>query len=128
MSKRCILLGDFEKAVQQLSMALASAPSSDLEKAGCIQYFEFSFELAWKCIKESSLEQGLPECHSPKSCLKLAFSQNWIDDETIWLKMLQARNLMTHTYDAHDALKVYTLLSEFLAELVNLHQKLKEEF
>jgi nucleotidyltransferase substrate binding protein (TIGR01987 family) len=124
MCKQSLLLSDLEKALEQLSKALASSPSSDLEKAGCIQYFEFSFELAWKCIKETSQEQGLPECLSPKSCLRLAFSQEWIDDEETWLNMLQARNLMTHTYDARDALKIYTSLSKFLDELIKLHKKL----
>ncbi|MDZ7808910.1 MAG: nucleotidyltransferase substrate binding protein [Arhodomonas sp.] len=39
------------------------------------------------------------ECRSPKGCFKLAFQQGWIDDEAVWVAMLQDRNLTSHTYD-----------------------------
>jgi uncharacterized protein with HEPN domain len=43
---------------------------------------------------------------------------------TPWQKMLEARNLMAHTYDARRALTVYESLPGFLAELRRLHQVL----
>jgi len=42
---------DFSEAVARLAEALAAPADSDLLRAGCIQYFEFCFELAWKSIK-----------------------------------------------------------------------------
>lgn len=118
------VLEDFEHALKQLDAALKVLPSSDLIKAGCIQYFEFCFELAWKAIKIVAAEQGL-ECRSPKACLKLAFHQGWIDQETLWLEMLDARNRMSHTYHAATALAIYERLQSFQQAMQWLLEKLR---
>lgn len=125
MTKRRFLLEDFEKALEQLKEALNSPKNSDLEKAGCIQYFEFCFELAWKTVQAVSTEEGLPDCLSPKACLKQAFAQGWIDDEKIWLDMLEARNRMSHTYNAADALTIYDSLKSYLPALQKLAGRLR---
>lgn len=106
MNERWIL-ADYAAALDQLRDALQVEPLSDLIKAGCIHYFEFTFELAWKSVKIMADVQGLQPCGSPKSCLKLAFAQGWIDDEGIWLEMIEARNRMSHTYHAQDATRIY---------------------
>lgn len=117
---RRILLADFAKAVQRLTDALSAPARSDLEKAGCIQYFEFCFELAWKSVRLAAEDQGLGDCSSPRSSLKQAFALNWIDNEEAWLDMLSARNRMSHTYNSEDALKVYDHLQTFAQELEKL--------
>lgn len=116
-------LDDFGRAVEQLESALNVSPTNDVIKAGCIQYFEFCFELAWKSIKFASSDEGLPECASPKICLRQVFSQGWIDSEDSWLMMLDARNRMSHTYNARDALTVYGSLPLYLPELKTLYQR-----
>ena len=42
---------DFSEAIARLTEALVVPVDSDLLQAGCIQYFEFCFELAWESIK-----------------------------------------------------------------------------
>lgn len=110
----------YAKAVDELASALASHPSTRLEQAGCIQYFEFSFELAWKAIKVAAERQGMDEVASPRGCLKAAFAQGWINDEAIWLEMLESRNAMAHTYDSDSALRTYDRLVAFLPALGSL--------
>jgi len=114
------IVEDLSAALAQLREALAEPARLDLIKAGCIQYFEFSFELGWKACKVVSAEQGLPDCLSPKACLRQAFTQGWIEDEAIWLEMLDARNRMAHTYDARKALEIYESLPRFHAALQKL--------
>lgn len=114
------IVDDFSAARVQLRSALAEPANLDLIKAGCIQYFEFCFELGWKACKVVSAEQGLPDCLSPKACLRQAFTQGWIDDEPVWLEMLDARNRMAHTYDARKALQIYESLPQFHTALQKL--------
>ena len=124
---KSLLINGFEQALKSLADALASPAQSDLEKAGCIQYFEFCFELAWKSIRVVTGNQGLSDCPSPKACLKQAFAVHWIDHEDIWLEMLSARNRMAHTYNAADALTVYDRLREYRRELEILLAVLKTQ-
>ena len=114
------VLSDFEKSLRQFEKALTVPANDDLIKAGCIQYFEFCFELAWKSIQVLVRKQGLSDCLSPKACLREAFTNGWIQNEEIWLQMLEARNKMSHTYDTDEALKVYASLAGFLPELKSL--------
>lgn len=119
------LIEDFASAVQQLEAALLLHADNDVVKAGCIQYFEFCFELAWKSVKVVSASQGAPDCLSPKSCLRQAYTNGWIASENVWLDMLEARNRMSHTYNAQSALIIYRALPEFLPELKVLLQRLQ---
>jgi nucleotidyltransferase substrate binding protein (TIGR01987 family) len=121
------IIKDFTAALERLQEALSVPAANDLIRAGCIQYFEFCFELAWKSIKVFGVEQGLEDCISPKRCLKLAFSLGWIDDEEIWLEMLAARNRMSHAYDATHALEIYNSLPNFLQALQKLLEELRQE-
>jgi len=123
--KREKILADLERALGQLSAALKTPADSDLIKAGCIQYFEFCFELAWKTIKAVAASLGL-ECRSPKACLRIAFQQGWIDEEAIWLEMLEARNRLSHTYHAETALAIYTRLPDFQRAMEALLHRLKD--
>ena len=81
------LLLDLRMALEQLENALQIPAESDLIKAGCIQYFDFCFELAWKTVKSVAADNGA-EFLSPKSCLKHAYHHDWIADETLRLDML----------------------------------------
>ena len=120
------LLSDLQLALARLEEALKLDSELDVYKAGCIQYFEFTFELAWKAIKATAEEAGLDAGGSPKSSLKTAYQQGWIEDEAVWLEMLEARNRMSHTYDAKDAIKVFGQLAGFIEPLKALVMKLGE--
>jgi nucleotidyltransferase substrate binding protein (TIGR01987 family) len=69
-------------------------------KEGIIQRFEYTFELAWKTLKDKMLEDGLKfERISPKHVFRLAHQSHYVDNIEIWLDMTNDRNLMSHTYD-----------------------------
>ena len=115
-------LTGFIKALGRLEEALAEPPSP-LVRDACIQRFEFSFELGWKAIKESLKQQGL-ECQSPKSCLREAFRQGWIDDENAGIVLLDDQNLTSHTYDEELAEVIYKRLQQHLSFMQGLKAQL----
>ena len=53
-------------------------------------------------------------------------TNGWIGDEETWLKMLDARNRMSHTYRARDAMKVFDPLTGFLPEFYRLLNALRK--
>ena len=94
---------NFEKAYTLLRQALEEGPSSLtlLEKEGVIQRFEYSFELAWKLIKDFLEEGGLIISPvTPRQVLKDAFAAKLIAGGQVWIDMLDHRNLLSHTYDS----------------------------
>ncbi len=126
MVKFELLLKDFSKAVLQFENAIKKKTDEEVKQAGCIQYFEFCFELAWKTLKAFVDYKGILGCNSPRDCFKTAFTFGMIDEEKIWLDMLESRNLTAHTYDFENSLKVYKKLPKYLKEFELLLKKLKE--
>jgi Nucleotidyltransferase substrate binding protein like len=51
----------FRKAFELLGQAVAIEEPSDTERAGMILFFEMTFELAWKMLKDYLEGQGLGE-------------------------------------------------------------------
>lgn len=120
------LLADLKRALAQFQGALKLPTENDVIKAGCIQYFEFTFELLWKTVKRAAEEEGITDCNSPKSALKAAFSNGWIDEEELWLKMLSSRNKMSHSYSTEEAMDVFEQLPAFAEAIQQLVDTLSE--
>ena len=103
----------FARACTRFDEACMSQPSSDLHRAGCIQYFEFTFDLAWKSIQSIAAYYGLEPVKSPRVAFKVAFAQAWLETQTPWLSMLESRNRMAHVYNSDEALEVYDRLHAY---------------
>ena len=118
------LLDSLDRAVERFGEALA-APETDLNRDATIQRFEFCFELAWKAVQKVGRDEGLA-CSSPKDCLRLAFSQGWLEDEAVWLTMLEDRNRTSHTYDEQFARQLYGRLGGYREPLAHLAARLRQ--
>ena len=94
---------NFDRAFVLHREALERGPGvlSLLEKQGVIQRFEFSFELAWKTLKDYLEEGGLVISPvTPRQVIKEAFAAKILSDGQVWINMLDNRNLLSHTYDS----------------------------
>ena len=95
----------FQKAFRLLEQTLAIAQPSEAERAGLIQFFKMSFELAWKVLKDYLEAEGYT-VGSPRDTIKQAFQAGLLDDGYVWLEALQDRNLTVHTYEEKIAVAV----------------------
>ncbi len=87
------------KRLNEANTAYKSNSENDIYQDALIKRFEFTFELAWKSLREFMTEQGyVANIPSPKGVLSLAYSENFIQNEDIWLNMLEDRNLTSHDY------------------------------
>lgn len=93
---------NFQRALLLLRDAMENDVDelNQLEKEGAIQRFEYTFELAWKVLKDKMEFDGIElERISPKVVVRQAFQAKYIDQPDVWLRMIGDRNLMSHTYD-----------------------------
>lgn len=128
MSKFKTKLNNYQDALKRLKEAIAEftqVNSSDVVRDGLIQRFEFTYELAWKTTRDYLATQGIVDKNSPKSVLREAFTQRLIDDELVWLEMIDDRNKTTHLYSQEEAVRVANkIVEKYAAEFDMLLQKL----
>ena len=117
---------NFEKSFLLLKKAIDIKNPSIIEKAGIIQFFEITFELSWKLMKDY-LEYLGYQIKSPREAIKTAYSIELINNGDKWLKMLMDRNLTTHTYDEDNSEEVYEKIkNDYFSLLENLYKKFKK--
>lgn len=78
---------------------LDERPVTELEREGLIQRFEYTWELGWNLIGDYLDHHGvvLPT-KTPRTVLKAAHERGIISNGPEWMKALDARNRMAHTY------------------------------
>ena len=97
-------------------------PLTQLEKEGIVQRFEYTWELAWKTIKDYLEEKGIIlETISPASTIKAAFAAKVIKNGELWMEALDTRNQMSHTYDLKN---FETTVQKIQTDYLNLFEKL----
>jgi len=118
---------NFSRTLEYLEMALLIENPDFIQKAGTIQFFEMSFELAWNTVKDFLEEQGFTDVKSPRSALKKAFEIGIIADGHSWMELLVDRNLTSHTYDEAKAAEVENLIKQkYFPLLKQLHINFKQ--
>lgn len=113
---------NYLKALETLRRAVELAgqrPLSELEQQGLIQGFEFTHELAWNVLKDFLEEQGFVGIIGSKNATREAFKSELLADGQVWMDMIKARNLTSHTYNteiAEDIVK--SILTRFFPAFV----------
>lgn len=116
---------EFSNAVQRLKEALEEK-ENDIIIDGVLHRFEFTFELAWKTMKDYLEYIGVIEkTGSPREIIKSAFEYGMIEDGEAWIKMMLARNSLSHLYDEAKSREVYQDIKNVYFELL---KQLKEKF
>ena len=120
---------NFNRAVKRLNEANTAYKSNcddELYQDAFIKRFEFTFELAWKTLREFLTEQGYRlEIPSPKGVIAFAYREGIIENESVWLDMLESRNLTAHDYGRELAAGIAEKISvRYCKELTALSGKI----
>ena len=102
---------NYQKALLTLAEAsdlAATRALSNLEQQGLIQGFEFTHELAWNVLKDYLEEQGFVGLIGSKNATREAFKNALIADGDVWMDMIKARNMTSHTYSTDIAQGIAT--------------------
>ncbi|MBC6679250.1 HI0074 family nucleotidyltransferase substrate-binding subunit [Zhenpiania hominis] len=101
-------------------------PYDNVVLTGLVGLYEICFEQAWKVMKEILTQHGYEQSAtgSPKTILKTAYKAGMIKDETLWIRALQARNNVVHSYNREIALEI---VKQVKADFYDMFCVLKKE-
>jgi hypothetical protein len=114
---------NYGKALMLLEEAVDANRAADREliKAGIIQYFEFTHELAWKVMKDFLEYEGMTGIVGSRSATREAFNKGLIEEGQAWMDMLETRNITVHAYDP-------LIITEAFEQIVNINVGLLRKF
>ncbi len=95
----------FERALARLREVLA-ASETDIVRDALIQRFEFTFEMAWRCLHRFLELKGERLVQKAWAVLPEVFQSKLIDDAELWDQLREHRNLTSHTYQEAMAVQV----------------------
>ena len=111
------------KALSQLEKALQE-PGNPIVRDASIQRFEFSYELCWKTLKIYLEEMHGIRAVSPRLVFKEAFALDLLENEDIFIEMIESRNTLSRTYNEDQAQSIYVKCGEYLKEMKTVLQNL----
>ncbi len=121
----------FQKALAQLEQATVLSTKrelSDLEREGVIQRFEYTYELAWKTIKDFYEAQGESSIQGSRDAFRLAFQRGLIEHGEVWMQSIKSRQLTVHTYNEKTAKTIYLdIVEQYYFEFLSLKERLHLE-
>lgn len=117
---------DLINAMSRLKEALKEE-ENDLAIDGVLHRYEFTFELAWKTLKDYLNYLGVQQnTGSPREVIQESFANKIIEDGEIWIKMMLARNSLSHLYDEETSREIYEEIKEkYIYEIEKLVNKLE---
>ena len=98
---------------------------SEVIRDSAIQRFEFTLDLCWKMLKTYLEENKGIVCRSPKDCFRQAYQLELIEYDDYWIKLVDLRNLTSHTYKEDLAKEVFAELEKASDHFKSLLQKIE---
>ncbi len=122
-------LKDFGKALDRLKEMLNEPiDANDYVLDATIHRFEFCYELCWKTLKFALERSGHVDSRSARDVFSKAYELDWINNEQLWIDMIDDRNLTSHTYQEPTAREVYEDIKSFYPELRKAYNFLNEKY
>lgn len=103
---------------------------SDIYLDLIVKRFEFTYEMSWKSLKRYLEFLGF-DPKSPRATFKEGYAQGLLDDEDVWLDMIEQRNMSSHIYDESEIKEIldkkYIYKDAFAALRLKLKSCLESE-
>ena len=115
---------NFSRAYSLLREALEGEIEdlNDLEKAGVMRRFKYTFELSWNTLKDRLEHYGIiMDSVTPRNVIRTAAATGWIADGQTWINMLEDRISTSHRYDIE-------LLESVLSNIPNNYLPILDAF
>ena len=118
---------DLINATNRLKEAL-NEEENEIMIDAVLHRYEFTFELAWKTLEDYLEYLGITvNTGSPREVIKESFAHELISDGEIWIKMMLARNSLSHLYDEETSRQVYNeIKSEYIYQIEKLIETLEK--
>ena len=118
---------DLINATNRLKEAL-NEEENEIMIDAVLHRYEFTFELAWKTLKDYLEYLGITvNTGSPREVIKESFAHELISDGEIWIKMMLARNSLSHLYDEETSRQVYNeIKNEYIYQIEKLIETLEK--
>lgn len=134
-------ISSLKKAITSLESSLnvyedfASVKNTNEEvlntlRAGVIQKFEFTYELAWKMMKrwlDLNLNPDVTLGVTKKELFRLSAENALIGDVSKWFTFQTSRNRTSHTYSENVAEEVFVRAKEFLPYVKKFYTQLEKK-
>ena len=120
---------NYELALVELTRDLSvskSKPLSRMEEKGLIKTFEFTFELAWNCMKDICENKDTP-IRGSKDAIYQANKRGLIENFPLWMDMVDSRIKTAHTYHKELADSIAAkIIENYYSEFIKLRDTLKQ--
>jgi len=118
---------EYNNALDRLEEAL-NEKETEIIIDGVLHRFEFTFELAWKTMKDYLEYVGIiDKTGSPREIIQSAFQYGMIQNGEEWINMMLARNSLSHLYDEQKSREVYKEIKDtYFVLLKDLNKKLEQ--
>lgn len=103
-------------------------PGNLLMRDGTIQRFEFCIELLWKLLRRLLLEEKQDVVALPKPIMHKAYAVGWLNEEKLWLDMLDDRNQTSHTYNQQLAKEIYERIKTYYPLMQSTFDRLYSQY
>ena len=98
---------NLQSALNKLKQFQEEYSGREIEQAGVIQAFEFTYEVFWQFFKVCASESGQTQILGPRDAFKFAFSSGFIESDSEWLSMIPQRNDTVHSYNDEVSERVF---------------------
>jgi nucleotidyltransferase substrate binding protein (TIGR01987 family) len=120
-------LDNFGRALARLEEGLSLPEGDPISRDVVILRFVLVYETAWKALQRCLAAEKL-EARYPKEVFRQAYQAGWLAQEAPWIRMLDDRNQVAHTYNEATAARIYADIKSYGPELRAVLAYLTERF